>query len=174
MRQNAHEVEIHTVDQQLLVHKQTGLSKVVLLERRFIRLHDQVQCSREIDRLLALESRQDVLEFGRELRTEIQHVLILEDFEREMGRVYVKILAIRRLMVYYEVQVERYDVAGYLQSMIKMVPLIPLIENVLVAPPQIVEPYLRKTSSVIFSHDSRPEISLLDGSKIVILERVLS
>ena len=32
MRQNTHEVEIHAVDQQLLVHKQTGLSKVVLLE----------------------------------------------------------------------------------------------------------------------------------------------
>ena len=91
-----------------------------------------------------------------------------------MGRVYVKILAIRRLVVYYEVQVERYDVAGYLQSMIKMVPLIPLIENVLVAPPQIVESYLRETCPVVFSHDSRPEISLLDGSKIVIFERVLS
>lgn len=77
-------------------------------------------------------------------------------------------------MIYYEIQVERYDVAGYLQSMIKMIPLIPAIENMLVAPSQTVEPYLRETSSVIFSHDSCPEISLLDRSKIVIFERILS
>ena len=115
-----------------------------------------------------------MFELWREFSAEIQHVLILKNLQREVRRVDVKVLAVRRLVIYDKIQVEGHDVVGNLQSVIKMIPLVPSVEDVLGAPSQIVEPHLRKAGSVIFSHDSRPEIRLLHRSQVVMLERILS
>jgi hypothetical protein len=89
VRKNAHEIEVHGVEEALLVHDESELFQLNLSSCGTIGSNDSIEGTSDVNMTWVLNCLKDVSQLCDILKGEIDDVLITNEFEGKMWRIQV-------------------------------------------------------------------------------------
>jgi len=172
MRKNAHEIEVHGVDEFLLVHYEAEFLQLNLLGCGDISSHDSVEGTSKVNMIWVLNVAKNISQLCDILNAGIDDVLIAKEFERKIWRVEV-LTASLSAKVNDSVQIKWNDIICKAQRVIQEVVIVPLSEYICMLQLKLVESHLRQGCEIGFSNKTWSKVCLADFGQIVILERCI-